>query len=86
MPPERREAIFDDFEQGDGSHARRLDGAGLGLAISRQLVGLMGGALTLEDNPGGGSIFAFSAPPAGRRAAEPPARTSGPPLLPARGR
>jgi signal transduction histidine kinase/CheY-like chemotaxis protein len=60
VPPERREAIFEAFEQGDGSHARRFDGAGLGLAISRQLVGLMGGALTLEDNPGGGSVFAFT--------------------------
>ena len=60
VPPDRRAAIFDDFEQGDGSAARRFEGAGLGLAISRQLVGLMGGALTLEDNSGGGSVFAFS--------------------------
>ncbi len=60
VPPERRDAIFEAFEQGDVSHARLHDGAGLGLAISRQLVALMGGALTLEDNPGGGSIFAFT--------------------------
>ncbi len=61
VPAERREAIFDDFEQGDGPYyARRSEGAGLGLAISRQLVGLMGGRLTLEDNPGGGSIFTFT--------------------------
>jgi signal transduction histidine kinase/CheY-like chemotaxis protein len=60
VAPERREAIFEQFEQGDASHARRFEGAGLGLAISRQLVGLMGGALTLEDNPGGGSVFAFA--------------------------
>ncbi len=59
VPPERRAAIFDSFEQGDGSHARRFEGAGLGLAISRELVRLMGGELTLADNPGGGSIFAF---------------------------
>jgi len=60
VPADRREAIFDSFEQGDGSHARRFEGAGLGLAISRELVRLMGGELTLADNPGGGSIFAFS--------------------------
>ena len=60
VPPERRDAIFEAFEQGDVSHARLHDGAGLGLAISRQLVALMGGALTLQDNPGGGSIFAFT--------------------------
>jgi signal transduction histidine kinase/DNA-binding response OmpR family regulator len=65
VPIERRGAIFEDFEQGDGSHARRFEGAGLGLAISRQLVGLMGGVLTLGDNPGGGSIFAFSVPLSG---------------------
>jgi signal transduction histidine kinase/CheY-like chemotaxis protein len=60
VPVDRRAAIFEDFEQGDGSSARRFEGAGLGLAISRRLVGLMGGALAYEDNPGGGSIFAFT--------------------------
>ena len=60
VPPDRRAAIFEDFEQGDGSDARRFEGAGLGLAISRQLVGLMGGVLTLDDNIACGSVFAFS--------------------------
>jgi signal transduction histidine kinase/CheY-like chemotaxis protein len=60
VPMDRRTAIFDSFEQGDGSHARRFEGAGLGLAISRELVRLMGGELALADNPGGGSIFAFA--------------------------
>jgi signal transduction histidine kinase/CheY-like chemotaxis protein len=59
VPADRRAAIFDSFEQGDGSHARRFEGAGLGLAISRELVRVMDGELTLADNPGGGSIFAF---------------------------
>ena len=74
VPIERRAAIFEDFEQGDGSNARRHEGAGLELAISRRLVGLMGGALTLDDNPAGGSIFSFPLPlppvqgAAGRRA------------------
>jgi signal transduction histidine kinase/CheY-like chemotaxis protein len=60
VPADRRAAIFESFEQGDGSHARRFEGAGLGLAISRELVQLMGGELMLADNPGGGSIFAFA--------------------------
>ena len=60
MPADRRAAIFDSFEQGDGSHARQFEGAGLGLAISRELVRRMGGELTLADNPEGGSIFAFA--------------------------
>ena len=74
VPPERRAAIFEKFEQGDGSDARRFEGAGLGLAISRELVGLMGGALTLDDNPGGGSIFAFSLSLPESRARAAPAR------------
>jgi len=60
VPPDRRAAIFEEFEQGDGSPARHHEGAGLGLAIAKRLVALMGGELTLVDNPGGGSIFAFA--------------------------
>ena len=60
VPADRRKAIFEDFEQGDGSNARRFEGAGLGLAISSRLVALMGGSLGYEDNPGGGSVFVFT--------------------------
>jgi signal transduction histidine kinase/CheY-like chemotaxis protein len=60
VPPDRRTAIFEDFEQGDSSNARHHEGTGLGLAISRRIVALMGGELTLADNPGGGSAFAFA--------------------------
>ena len=71
VPMERRAAIFEDFEQGDGSHARRFEGTGLGLAISKRIVALMGGALALSDNPGGGSIFSFAIPlPASAGAAQ----------------
>ena len=62
IPEDRRGKIFEDFEQGDPSNARHFEGTGLGLAISKRLVELMGGELTLHDNPGGGSIFAFSIP------------------------
>ena len=60
VPVERRAHIFEEFEQGDSS--RHVEGTGLGLAITKRLVELMGGDLTLSDNPGGGSVFTFSAP------------------------
>jgi signal transduction histidine kinase/DNA-binding response OmpR family regulator len=62
VPADRREKIFEDFEQGDGSNARHFEGTGLGLAISKRIVELMGGRLGLQDNPGGGSVFGFTIP------------------------
>ena len=73
VPADRRAAIFEDFEQGDGSHARHYEGTGLGLAISKRIVALMGGELVLEDNPGGGSIFSFAIPLPARADASPEA-------------
>ncbi len=54
------DALFAPFTQGDGSSTRRHGGTGLGLALSRRILGLMGGQLTAE-NVGCGSRFAFSA-------------------------
>ena len=73
VPADRRAAIFEDFEQGDGSNARHYEGTGLGLAISKRIVALMGGELVLADNPGGGSIFSFAIPLPARADAPPEA-------------
>jgi CheY-like chemotaxis protein len=60
--PGDAERLFTPFEQADGSFTRAHGGAGLGLAICRQLVGLMGGTISAAGHPGRGAVFAFSAP------------------------
>jgi len=62
VPEGAREAIFEEFEQGDASATRRHGGTGLGLAISRRLVTRMGGALALAETSGKGSTFSFTLP------------------------
>jgi signal transduction histidine kinase/CheY-like chemotaxis protein len=54
--------IFEPFEQAESSTTRRFGGTGLGLPISRQLVELMGGLLTVASKPAHGSTFWFTIP------------------------
>ncbi len=61
IAPEQQSRLFQSFVQGDGSSTRKYRGAGLGLAISRQLVEMMGGQIGVESQPGRGSLFWFTA-------------------------
>ncbi len=57
MNQETQARLFQAFSQADASTTRRYGGTGLGLAVSSQLAGLMGGQLTVESEPGKGSCF-----------------------------
>jgi PAS domain S-box-containing protein len=54
--------LFEDFAQVDSSSARRHEGAGLGLAISRRLATAMAGELTVESDVGRGATFRLVLP------------------------
>ncbi len=80
--------LFQRYGQAESSTTRRYGGTGLGLVISRKLVELMGGTMTVEsDGPGRGSTFRFTVrapavePPASRDA---PSRSAVDPAMAAR--
>ena len=62
IPENKRESIFQEFQQGDGSVSREFAGTGLGLSISKQLVELHGGKMWVESTVGKGSVFFFTLP------------------------
>ncbi|MFP4517117.1 MAG: response regulator [Desulfovibrionales bacterium] len=60
FPSEKIDAIFQSFIQLDPSYSKKFPGAGLGLAISKKLVGLMGGEISATSDPGKGATFTFT--------------------------
>lgn len=62
IPEEKLKSIFEEFEQVDGSSARKHNGAGLGLAISKKMVQAMGGSISVKSEVGKGSSFTVKLP------------------------
>jgi len=61
IPADKSDAIFEAFQQVDGSTTRRYGGSGLGLAICQQIARLMHGSVYVESELGRGSVFHFQA-------------------------
>ena len=82
VAPDEQERLFGRFVLLDDIATRRHGGAGLGLAISRELARAMGGDITLYSRPGEGSAFTVSLPFPRVEAETPAAPTAGPATAP----
>jgi len=57
-----QDKIFEAFEQADGSISKKYHGSGLGLSITKKLIELHDGIISVESTPGEGATFKFSLP------------------------
>jgi signal transduction histidine kinase len=62
IPPAERERVFERFYRTDASRSRRTGGAGLGLAISREIIRLFKGTIRVADMPGPGTTIEVALP------------------------
>jgi len=62
IAPEDHEAIFEEFRQVGSDYARKREGTGLGLTLTRRFVELHGGRIWVKSAPGEGSTFTFTLP------------------------
>ncbi len=62
IPAEKQEAVFEAFQQADGSTGRKYGGMGLGLSIAKQLATVLGGEIHLRSEPEAGAVFSLFLP------------------------
>jgi anti-sigma regulatory factor (Ser/Thr protein kinase) len=62
IPVSEQQRVFEPFTQVDGGPTRAYNGAGIGLAVAREIVELMGGRILLESDAGKGSVFKVELP------------------------
>ena len=61
IAPEDQEAVFEEFKQ-VGTAEKKVEGTGLGLALSRKFIELHGGRIWVKSQIGEGSTFTFTVP------------------------
>ena len=66
IPPDQQEMVFEQFRQAEAFLTRAQSGSGLGLALVKELVRLMGGKITLESQTGVGTVFHVDIPLEGK--------------------
>ncbi len=62
IPADKISQLFMPFSQVDTSYSRKTEGIGLGLVLTKQLVELLGGTITVESQEGIGSVFTVKLP------------------------
>nr|WP_262914562.1 hybrid sensor histidine kinase/response regulator [Pontibacter vulgaris] len=62
IPEDKLQAIFESFNQASNDTSRKYGGTGLGLTISKSLIEMQGGSITVRSKPMSGSAFTFSLP------------------------